>query len=182
MPGLRYSSALLVPPGCRPRSPLHCLHEQHAAHAHLRLVRGTIHCPRRGQDLRLLPTGPSRRGPSCASSRADSRRAGVGDPNTRGIGGRGLAEPCPVRPGTSGVASGTRTGVTMTVPADTPTTCTDCGGNLSRRRAAKSLTRCRPCASAHNRAAWEDRREKLKHLRGPFSPLSAPAKRQLPRR
>ena len=67
-------------------------------------------------------------------------------------------------------------------PADPPATCTDCGGTLSRRRVTKGLPRCRPCASAHNRAEWEARRETLKHLRGPFSPLSREAKRGLPRR
>lgn len=67
-------------------------------------------------------------------------------------------------------------------PADTPTTCPDCGGKLSRRRAEKGFTHCRACAKARNQRAWQDRADRLRFLRGPHSPLSPEAKRALPRR
>ena len=65
--------------------------------------------------------------------------------------------------------------------ADKPT-CAGCGGSLSRRRAAKGLTRCRPCAREANRANAQRRRDHLRYLRGPYSPLSPEARRDLPRR
>ena len=69
-------------------------------------------------------------------------------------------------------------GVAMTAEA----LCETCGQPIPRRRAAKGFTRCRPCASERNRQEWQDRTERLRYLRGPFSPISPDAKHELPRR
>ena len=67
-------------------------------------------------------------------------------------------------------------------PMTTPTLCEVCGHPVPRKRAAKGFTCCRSCASERNRQEWQARTERLRYLRGPFSPLSPAAKRELPRR
>ena len=61
--------------------------------------------------------------------------------------------------------------------------CVECGRAVPLKRAAKAMDTCsRACAKARNQRTWQDRADRLRFLRGPHSPLSPEARRQLPRR
>ena len=61
--------------------------------------------------------------------------------------------------------------------------CVECPLAVPQKRTAKGLDTCsRACAKARNQRAWKERTDRLRYLRGPHSPLSPEARRQLPRR